>query len=252
MKSESSEDRDALDRYYTPPPFSRAHIRRLIDEAFLTDNMTVIDAGCGDGSYLDALMAECRRANLVGVKVFGVDLDRDAAHKLAIRGFGPSTGKPGDIWMNVICQSFLELEMDADLVVGNPPFGIAELFIAHAKKLATSTSFLLQSQFVSGKKRFESKIWHHFNRLDPFTKRPKFYGPAIDLINERRKREGKKPAGGNAVDYSAFTWSSREGSPDYGMKPEALEDAYFPDLDFRGRHIVPIEDNDSKGPQDDE
>jgi predicted RNA methylase len=203
----SGAERDPLDRYFTPLPFSRAHVRRLIEVGLLKSGSVVIDAGCGDGSYLEAIDIECSIAGLSSVKAFGIDLDEEnvktclGKKKKAIHG------------------SFLEIEGlkmgQIDLVTGNPPFAFARPFVDHGLVLAKqnvskvgAVSFLLQSQWLSGADRFESGTWKGLVRCDPFTTRPKFYGPAVDLINKRRASEGKGKAGGNTVDYSAFTWTT--------------------------------------------
>jgi predicted RNA methylase len=214
MKTGTAEERDPLDRYYTPLPFARAHVRRLISTGHIREGSVVLDAGCGDGSYLRALVMECKRAKLANIAAYGVDLDEAAIAKLTT-----------ETSFAVYAQDFTANTdySDVTLVLGNPPFGIAEQFTQHALTIAPFVSWLLQSQFVSGNTRFCSGIWKDLCRVDPFTKRPKFYGPAIDLVNERKAAQGKKPAGGNTVDYSAFTWDRTT----HGM-------------DFLGRHIEPV------------
>jgi hypothetical protein len=217
MKTAQGNDRDPFDQYFTPLPFAQAHVRHLIEVGYLKNGMVVVDAGCGDGSYLRALEIEAKIQSF-DVVLIGVELDAriPTACSMSTR---------------VEHRSFLEWDGKADLFVGNPPFTVAEAFVWKALQTAP-VSFLLQSQFVSGKKKHKSGIWNALERVDPFTSRPKFYGPAMDAINERRKAEGKKPAGGNAVDYSAITWSP--------WRPKEQKD-------FKGRHIVPLAlDDDSE------
>ena len=227
-----SGERDPLDRYYTPLPFSRAHVRRLIELGLLQDGYIVMDAGCGDGSYLEALDLEIERAGLKNVKVFGIDIDKAAVETCIKRG------------KKAIHDSFLDVDGlkagEIQLVVGNPPFLLAKQFIDHGLMLGEQNrdhmgvvSFLLQSQYLSGSDRYESDVWDGLVRADPFTTRPRFYGPAVDLINERRKAEGKPKAGGNTVDYSTFTWTTERNrkTKASGQKPSH---------DILARHLVPI------------
>lgn len=227
----STKDRDPLDRYYTPLPFARAHLRQLLLEGFLKDGMTVLDTGCGNAQYLRAARLECDRHGLKQVRLFGIDLD-EAAIRTLMEQQERKEGPPGEL----ACGDFLNWRAPVDLVVGNPPFVLAEKFIEHAQTVAAHTSYLLQSQFIAGAEKFKKRgLWRGLLRSDPFITRPKFFGPAIDLLNEARKKEAEakgekfKPLGGNAVDYSAFTWGRRDENPN----PE-----------FKGRHLRPITDDE--------
>lgn len=214
VKTTAGDDKDPLDRYYTPEKFARVHVRRLISDGIIRSGIIVVDAGCGDGVYMRVVRDEARLAGIADVRVVGIDLS-------------PSVVDPvlrGQVVRSAFARYYPPADRGDVVVLGNPPFSIADDFIRHGLDIARWVSFLLQSQYNAGKGRVASGIFDHLRYCDPFDVRPKFYGPAIDTINARRAAEGKRPAGGNAVDYSVFTF-------DGDMPPQ-------PDGLFTGRRLI--------------
>ena len=79
---------------------------------------------------------------------------------------------------------------EADLILTNPPFSLAQEFIEHSMSLAPTVIMLLRINFLGSQKRYN--FWQQFppDGLYILSKRPSFTGKGTD-----------------ATDYAWFIWS---------------------------------------------
>ncbi len=170
--------RDPLDRYYTPPDVAAQCVATF---GARLQGAVVIVAGVGGGDFVPPLRA-------AGVSVvFGVDLDHTAP------GFDLcDVAKVGD---------FREITGQADAVIGNPPFGVAEEFVRHALTIAPVVGFLLRLAFLSSKGRAPLFRETPFAGVHVLPGRPKYHGPGGTGRTDK-------------YDYGFFVWDRRHvGDP---------------------------------------
>jgi SAM-dependent methyltransferase len=110
-------DRDPLDFNRTP-----AWCVELL-VPYLGQPRTIIDAGCGDGAIGKALRAPLHSAVIIGVET----------HAERLRAAVAASCPPyGSVYDDVIARNWLEdhytlTEDNPDLIISNPPFGLAAL-----------------------------------------------------------------------------------------------------------------------------
>lgn len=145
-------NRDALDRYYTPPALAAA----CVDLLPLDAGAEVVEPSIGGGSFARALVAS-------GCTVWGVDRDEGA------EGFGlidPDRRVLGD---------FLATRIPCDWAVGNPPYKDAEAHVRHALSVArVGVAFLLRLAFLESAGRFPFWRAYPAARVSVFSRRPSF------------------------------------------------------------------------------
>jgi SAM-dependent methyltransferase len=145
-----ADERVENDAYETPAPLALAICRRIAE--MIEPPRRVIDAGAGTGIF-------CAAARLTwpGAQIAAVDLD--PGHEAICRLRGAANFHAGD---------FLALAPEvigrADLVLGNPPYSLAEEFIRHAwmafldrdapARWLGSICFLLRGGFRAGAGRW--------------------------------------------------------------------------------------------------
>lgn len=97
---------DPLDRHYTPQALADAIVQRLWRRGALGTDSHVVEPSAGGGAFVRAAL----RAGVASVTA--IDVDPDAA------GLALATlACPGADWLS------LAPDVEADVVVGNPPFG---------------------------------------------------------------------------------------------------------------------------------
>ena len=139
--------RKPLDFYATPPEVTAA----LLDALKLPKSITIWEPACGDGAMADVMES-------YGYKVIRSDIQQG--------------------------QDFLTIpKQDADWIITNPPFSLAEQFIRRAHEHDLSFAFLLKSQYWHSKKRLALiKEIPPFAIL-PLTWRPDFTGQGASLMD---------------------------------------------------------------------
>lgn len=150
---------------------------------------TVWDPACGMGRIVLG-------AGSAGLVSFGTDIVERAPHPICIN-----------------TRDFLECPPrpaipNAPNIVSNPPFGIAEKFVAHALKLAErKVAMLLPANWVQGDKRSRWLETTPLRRVYFITPRPSMPpGTAIAA--------GQKPGNGT-IDYAWFVWlRGYDGAPE--------------------------------------
>lgn len=79
-----------------------------------------------------------------------------------------------------------------DVIIGNPPYSLAEQFIRHALSLAPEVHFLLRLNFLEGQKRRAFWKEHPVSHVAVLSRRPSFTGKGTD-----------------ATAYAVFVWKPR-------------------------------------------
>lgn len=93
---------------------------------------------------------------------------------------------------DVIIDSFYNIRDRFDIIIGNPPYSEAQEFIEHSFELLNDNGillFLLRTNFLESKKRYEFWKKYPLSRLYTLSKRPSFTGKGTD-----------------ATSYSWFIW----------------------------------------------
>ena len=121
----AGESRDQLDQFWTPPPLAAiitAWLSRQIDPP-----RTILEPSVGGGA-----LARAARATWPGARVVGVDLDPAAA------GFR-------DVDLPIVGDWLSVPEIEADLVLGNPPFSgvVAIPHVTRALRAAPAVALVL-------------------------------------------------------------------------------------------------------------
>ena len=93
---------------------------------------------------------------------------------------------------DIIINSFYNIRDKFDIIIGNPPYSEAQEFIEHSFELLNENGiliFLLRTNFLESKKRYEFWKKYPLSRLYTLSKRPSFTGKGTD-----------------ATSYSWFIW----------------------------------------------
>jgi adenine-specific DNA-methyltransferase len=113
---------------FVPTPAKTVDL--MIDKLFrsrpLTPDSTVLDAGCGDGEFIDGVSRWCSVRGLPLPTIVGIEADAKRAQAAAMRFAGTDR-------VHILHQDFLRSsDLRFDFVVGNPPYvpitglGVAE------------------------------------------------------------------------------------------------------------------------------
>src|SRR4030042_2874160 len=161
-RTKSNKGRSPRDLYITPPELADAAFRKLrIDEEFSNKfPLATLDAGCGKGVWGAAM-------NGLLSYVLGIDI--------------MPTVKPGLYYDDVYAMDYLSLNVipEFDLVIGNPPYSLAEEFIRHSFDLLEDNGyiyFLLRLSFLEGITRGKG-LFKEFpiKRVYVCSRRPSFF-----------------------------------------------------------------------------
>lgn len=157
-------DREEGDAYYTPPWAVRAFLSAFHPHLGPTDWLRVLEPSCGRGAVLRELVA----AGISNERIWGVDIDVEAA--IACRSAG---------FEYVACADYLTIPLARrfDLVIGNPPYSLAEEFIRRSLDLLKDSgrcAFLLRLNFLEGQKR-APWLRQHVPDVYVLPRRPSFY-----------------------------------------------------------------------------
>lgn len=161
-------------------------IRAALEAYYLPYAQTILDPGAGDGRWGAAAREFGQPFDLVGVELAAV------CQPSAFTDWYPETDYLRWTW---------PWERSFDLVIGNPPYRLAEAFIRKSWDLLTPGGrmvFLLPLQYMASTSRFHG-LW---TEIPPVTvavcsRRPSFYGGRT-----------------NGTDYGLFVWDKdRWGMP---------------------------------------
>ena len=143
--------RRAADRYPTPAPLAR-YLVGLLPELALSGR--VLEPSCGAGAWLEAVWSTGWRGELLGV-----DIEPD-----------PSVDLVADFLRDEIPDGW-------DLVLGNPPYSLAEPFVRRSLELVKVgglVAFLLRLSFLESRKRLPLWSEHRLDRVHVLAERPSF------------------------------------------------------------------------------
>lgn len=158
------------DNYPTPYPLALAIIRNR--QSFHPD--VVIEPSCGEGSFIRAARAVWPNARIIGVDIVG-----DYRIKALQAGADEFVHSPLENIIGPILQAEQE-DNQKVLVVGNPPFSLAqqhiELIVGNLNPF-NRLDFLLRLSFLGSTSRAENfwpKMWNHFDEIVPIAGRPSY------------------------------------------------------------------------------
>ncbi len=158
------------DNYPTPQPLADKLIQEQVDNGVVP--AVVIEPSCGAGAFIKAARKAWPNARIIGIDI--VDYRRQAI----ANGADEFVCAP----MERVIADILEAEQELGrvLVIGNPPFSLAEEHITLIMRLLNEgnlLSFLLRFSFFGSKSRAE-RFWpvHHplLNCITPITPRPSY------------------------------------------------------------------------------
>lgn len=173
-------DSDPLDRSYTPRWAVDQCIREVVLPYYGHINMNrILEPSAGGGVFVNAMRVLCPNA-----WIEAVDLDPDA-------GPWPKATR------SVVGRSFLDMKWRTpfDLIIGNPPYGIAQAFIEKSLKMTPNLIFILRQGFMSTSERRELFRRCKPRRVGILPNRPSF------------SLDGKK----DSADYCWMCWGGVKG-----------------------------------------
>ena len=176
--------RNLDDHYATPPDLCRLICETLRDDGWIEEPMNLLEPGCGEGFFLDAMAETWPYA-----EIEGVDLNPDLVALARERGHNVRQGDVlGTDWP------------DFSGIIGNPPFKEADEFIdallpsldPNGRGVAAGTlAFILRLNYLGGKERYR-RCW---------SKRPPSHVYVLPA------RAGFTPDGRtDSVEYGVFVW----------------------------------------------
>ena len=132
VKRKRKHERDKksqLGQFLTPSSLAG----EIVDSLLLTSSTTVLEPGCGDGSFVMPLIERFMRLHsgsnqkcldhILNKNIWAVELDPDLHQRLRQRIKDKYGYCPNDC--NLFCDDFLlhKFNLEFDLATGNPPFG---------------------------------------------------------------------------------------------------------------------------------
>jgi hypothetical protein len=146
----------------------------------------ILEPGCGGGAFLRAADKTWpSRRELVGV-----DLE-------------PACSGPGEVWRGDLF--LFEPSTKWDLILGNPPYGLAEKAVRHCLSILPTgahLAFLLRMSFLASQKRVPLFREHPLFAFWPIAGRPSFTG-----------------GGSDTSEYGLFLWRKGFAAPGVLMQP---------------------------------
>ncbi len=137
-------ERESSDFYPTPPEATEA----LMDYLALPSGTTIWEPACGEGHMSEVFIGR-------GYPTVSSDIN-DTGY-----------GQPG--------IDFLDCDiLESDWIITNPPFALAESFIARCNEIGKPFALLLKSQFWHARRRFDLFETHKPSAILPLTWRPDF------------------------------------------------------------------------------
>ena len=181
MKSKQS--RIEKDNYPTPIEFAQWGMRKAIE--IYGGNLRqckILEPGCGDAPFLQAAMEESE--NIKGL--YGLDI-RESSCEIEYPKCKISLGREANFLKPA--KEILEwakIRGGFDLIITNPPYGLAEDFILQSLRLLSPTGvagFLLKLDFLGSAGRRELFEENPFSELWTSQRRPSFVYGTTDMHN---------------------------------------------------------------------
>lgn len=152
------------DFYATPEWCTRA----ILPYLGLERDTAILEPGCGDGAIVRAVRGHCREAFIHGVELDPLRAEIAATHcnRVSVGDFLEWYSGP------VVRYRY---------AIGNPPYALAQQFIAHSLIFCDEVCFLLRLNFLGSQKR--APFWRE-HPADVFVlpKRPSFTGKGTDSV----------------------------------------------------------------------
>lgn len=181
-------ERAPLDRYCTPPPLARA----ICDWLSLKVNQPprrIVEPSAGRGAFIEAARRKWPAANICAVDV-------DSSCAVDCKKSGANT------FLSVSTEDFVRTSKTLtstpklDLIVGNPPYTLAQAHIESLLLILANNgtlAFILRINFLAGQDRSKT-FWQGrgrggFRGVVPFAERPSFLNGRTD-----------------ATEYGLFVW----------------------------------------------
>lgn len=140
-------ERDLDDHYATPPQLTELICNQLKKEV-CPDPVNVLEPGCGEGTFLDAIEKVWPEADRMGVELNPALVRR--------------ANKKGHNVVKADVIEWSKTALDWHLIIGNPPFKHADEFILALQKWLDpdhgTLAFLLRLNAFGSKGRYE-KLW---------------------------------------------------------------------------------------------
>jgi SAM-dependent methyltransferase len=172
-KEKPTKPRQKLDFYPTNKEFCRVVLQRIKDEGVCTNPKIVLDPGCGNGNWGKEFRSVYGdKPNLLGVDIDVCkyeDMDNHLSQYTDVRE------------LDFIKWNLNPKFVGFDLIMGNPPYYIAEKFVEKSHSLLSDNGvlvFLLTLSFVESKRRYKKyysgiklkpdRVWVSTRRLDFF------------------------------------------------------------------------------------
>ncbi len=171
--------RDPTDYYATTPALATLVCGAIRRDFGLVDPRTILEPGCGAGTFMRAIDATWPRAQVL----HGIEIHDDLAEYAKAQGF--------DVEFADVLNTHLG---EYDIVIGNPPFRYSDAFIPlllrHMRPDGV-LAFILRVNYLAGKDRF-ARLWSQSppKRIYALPARPGF------------TRDGKT----DATDYCVVVW----------------------------------------------
>lgn len=158
------------DAYFTPALIAEACVATLPPEAFWLD---VLEPSCGDGAFVEPLFEKG-----VGAPVLMDLIDYGVPHTRVCNYLSDEALTD----LSLICT-----RVGYSLIVGNPPFSLAEKFVRRSFELVATggfIGFLLRIDFLGSRKRHPFFVKHPPYQVHILTTRPRFRGTSgTDVYN---------------------------------------------------------------------
>jgi predicted RNA methylase len=181
VMAQRTEDKDSLDNFPTPPWATRALIEHVIERGGYTDRLTALEPACGAGHMASVL------------KEYFQEVDASDIHPYGYGSVQDFSTKPYE------AGSF-------DWVITNPPFKLAEEFIARALPIARrGVAMLTRTVFIESVGRYERL----FSKIPP-TKVAQFV-ERVPMVKGRLDRKASTATG-----YTWIVWEK------VGIRPTEL------------------------------
>ncbi len=195
VMAQRSEARDSLDDFPTPPWATRALIEHVLDDKAALAKMTCLEPACGMGHMAKVLSEYFGDVHCADVHPYGYGEVRDY----------PAT----PIETNSV-----------DWIITNPPFRLAEEFVAKSRTIARrGVAILARTVFIESVGRYERLFSPH---------PPAVFAQFVERVPMVKGRLDKKAS--TATGYAWFIWLNKRVTPTrlFWIPPcrKALERAY--------------------------
>jgi hypothetical protein len=159
------------DAYYTPGWLARIIVRDVLSP-WLRGTPRVLEPSAGDGVFVRAVREQCPGATITACDLEPLALPDADAH---------------------VSGSFLTTDAGMhDIVVGNPPYSLAESFVRRSLEVAPVVCYLLRLGFLASAQRAPLYACHQPAGVWVSSRRPAFTGGGTD-----------------SADYCVVLWAPR-------------------------------------------